>query len=102
MYLDIQVPMGDRLEGLPVISRRLLQCVVDIDRLVGAAAVKKLKVVICLGEEHEREVSDLLVKHKFYDLKPENVVIVKIPKFPGVLHDMVRSLMDSRTHILRF
>ena len=93
-FLHIQVPLGDRLEGLPVISRRLLQCVVDVEKLGGSAAVKRLKMILCLSEEHESEVLEILMKHSFYDLRPENIVIVTIPKFPGALHNMVRPLMS--------
>ncbi|GMH39988.1 hypothetical protein BSKO_07892 [Bryopsis sp. KO-2023] len=90
-----KVPLGDRLEGLSVFSRRLLQSVVDIQKIAGVGAVKKLKVILCIDEDEEPAIRELLPKMKFYGLTPENVIIIKIPRYPGVLHNMQDSQMTS-------
>lgn len=84
-----QVPVGDRLEGLSILSRRLLQAVVDIQNLAGPAAIKLLKVILCVDEDQEKAVRELVSKQKFYGLNPEHFFMIKIPRFPGVIHDMV-------------
>lgn len=91
-----QAPDRGRLQGLSILSRRLLQMVVDVQSLGGKTAVRKLKVILCVDSEQDSYVKELLTQRDFFGLSRENVLIITIPRFQGMHYDKVHVLSIKR------
>eukprot|EP00210_Caulerpa_lentillifera_P009576 g9133.t1 len=91
-----------RLEGLSILSRRLLQIVVDFQTLGGKPAVGKLKIILCVDIEQESYVRELLIQKNFFGLNRENVLIITIPRFQGMHYDKDDAEMKWSTNSSRY
>lgn len=82
-----KIPTGDRIEGLSVLARRVLQVLTDVELAGGPAAARSMKLVLCVASDMEGWLNRELTKHQFFTLPPSNVIVVVQPKFPGVMWD---------------
>lgn len=77
--------------------------VVDIQKVAGSDSVAKLMVILCIDEDKEQLVREMLMKHSFYGLNPENIMMMKIPTYSGACHDTVVELtLFFRMQKMRF
>eukprot|EP00210_Caulerpa_lentillifera_P009561 g9118.t1 len=91
-----------RLEGLSILSRRLLQTVICFQTLEGKPTVGKLKIILCVDIEQESCVRELLIQKNFFGLNRENVLIITIPRFQGMHYDKDDAEMKWSTNSLRY
>lgn len=96
-FFCAQAPDRGRLQGLSILSRRLLQIIVDVQNLGGTTAVGRLKVVLCVDSGQDSYVKELLIQRDFFGLSRENVLIITIPRFQGMHYDKVHVLSIRRT-----
>mmetsp|Transcript_37263 Transcript_37263/g.82893 ORF Transcript_37263/g.82893 Transcript_37263/m.82893 type:complete len:1238 (-) Transcript_37263:319-4032(-) len=94
-----KVPAGNRIVGLTMLDRRMLQLICEVEKLSGKHALDRLTVLLCVDSVSTAWVSEQMRHRQHWGLKPEQIYVVSIARFPGLMwENQTKTFMVTYNH----
>lgn len=75
-----KLPSSPYLSGLTFLDRRVLQCLIDVEKEGGSAATSSLTILLAVDSLHTSWVADEVMARRHWGLQPHQIIIVSIAR----------------------